>query len=85
VPSGGWSRPSNGNDNNDYEGEEDTQGGDKGTRKENGTKDGNGKGEGKARRKGRGRGRETVKGNVLLNTPQEQMISLVPLHCCCRK
>jgi hypothetical protein len=31
------------------------------------------------RGKGRGRGRETVKGKVLLNKPQGEMISLVPL------
>jgi hypothetical protein len=28
--------------------------------------------------KGNGRGRETVKGKVVLNKPQEEMISLVP-------
>jgi hypothetical protein len=48
-------------------------------------------GRGKERRlrtgrgKGRGRGRETVKGKVLLNKPQGEMISLVPLLCICRK
>ena len=36
------------------------------------------------RRKGRGRGRETVKGKVLLNKPQGEMISHVPWHCSCR-
>jgi ribosomal protein L15 len=36
------------------------------------------------RGKGRGRGRETVKGKVLLNEPQGEMISLVPLLCSCR-
>jgi len=35
--------------------------------------------------KGTGRGRETVKGKVLLNKPQREMISLVPLRCCCRR
>jgi hypothetical protein len=39
---------------------------------------------GRARAKGRGRGRETVKGKVLLNKPQGEMISLVPLLCSCR-
>ena len=48
-------------------------------------------GRGKGRRlrtgrgKGRGRGRETVKGKVLLNTPQGEMISLVPLLCSFRR
>jgi hypothetical protein len=48
-------------------------------------------GRGKGRRlrtgrgKGRGRGRETVKGKLLLNIPQEEMISLVPLLCSCRR
>ena len=37
------------------------------------------------RGKGRGRGRETVKGKVLLNKPQGEMISLVPLRCSCRR
>jgi hypothetical protein len=33
------------------------------------------------RGKGRGSGRETVKGKVLVNKPQGEMISLVPLLC----
>jgi hypothetical protein len=37
------------------------------------------------RGKGRGRGRDMVKGKVLFNTPQEEMISLVPLLCSCRR
>ena len=37
------------------------------------------------RGKARGRGRETVKGNLLLNKPQGEMISLVPLLCSCRR
>ena len=47
-------------------------------------------GRGKGRRlrtgrgKGSGRGRETVKGKVLLNKPQGEMISHVPWHCSCR-
>jgi hypothetical protein len=36
------------------------------------------------RGKGRGRGRETVKGKILFNKPQGEMISLVPLLCSCR-
>jgi len=43
APSGGRSRPGNGNDNDYGEGEEDTQGGDKGTVKGKGTKDRKGK------------------------------------------
>ena len=50
------------------------------------------KGPGKGRKqrmgrgKGRGGGRETVKGKVLLNKPQGEMISLVPLlYSCGRK
>jgi hypothetical protein len=44
---------------------------------------GRGKGRGRQRRKGRGR--DTVNGKVLLNKPQEEMISLVPLHCSGRR
>jgi hypothetical protein len=40
---------------------------------------------GRGKGRGRGRGREKVKGKVLCNTPQEEMISLVPLLCSCRK
>jgi hypothetical protein len=56
-PSGGRSRPGEGNDNDDSEGEEDTQGGEKGTGKGKGTKDGKGKG------KGTGNGKATEEGN----------------------
>jgi len=85
APSGGRSRPSDGNDNDDSEGEEDTQGGEKGTGKGKVQRMGRGKGSGRQPRKGRGRGRETVKGKVLLNKPQEEMISLVPFLCSCRR
>jgi hypothetical protein len=37
------------------------------------------------RGQGRGRGRETVKGKVLLNKHQGEMISLMPLLCSCRR
>jgi hypothetical protein len=40
---------------------------------------------GRGNRKGRGRGRGRVKGKVLLNKPQGEMISLVPLLCSCRR
>jgi hypothetical protein len=36
------------------------------------------------RGKGRGRGRETVERKVLLNEPQGEIISPVPLLCSCR-
>jgi hypothetical protein len=42
-----------------------------------------GKGSGRQLRKGRGR--ETVKGKVLLDQPQEEMISLVLLLWGCRR
>jgi hypothetical protein len=40
-----------------------------------------GQGRGRQQRKGRGSGREMVKGKVLLNKRQEEMISLVPWLC----
>ena len=55
APSAGRSRPCDGNDNDDGEGEEDTQGGEKGTGKGKGTQDG--KGKGKATEEGRGKGK----------------------------
>jgi len=44
---------------------------------------GKGRGRGMQWTKERGRGRETLKGKVLLNKPQGEMISLVPLLCSC--
>jgi len=67
-PSGGRSRPCNGNDSDDSEGEEDTQGGEKGTRKGNSTKDGKGKGKGKATEEGKGKGNGKGKG-IVKQTP----------------
>jgi len=68
VPSGGRSSPGDGIHNDDGKREEDTQGGEKGTRKGNGTKDGKGKGkateDGKRKRKGKGNGNGNVKGIV---------------------
>ena len=61
APSGGRSRPGDGNDNDDGESEEDTQGGEKGTGKGKGTKDG--KGKGKATEDGKGKGKGNGKGN----------------------
>jgi len=61
APSGGRSRPGDGNDNDDGESEEDTHGGEKGTREGKGTKDG--KGKGKATEDGKGKGKGNGKGN----------------------
>jgi len=62
------SRPADDNDNDDGEGEEDTQGSEKGTRTGKGTKDGKGKGkateDGNGQGKGKGRGNSKGKGNV---------------------
>ena len=77
APSGGRSRPGNGNHNDNGDGEEDTQSGEKGTGKGKGTQDGKGKGKGK--------GKGNCKGKGILNKPQGEMISLVPLLCRCRR
>jgi hypothetical protein len=82
APSSGRSHPGDDNDNENGEGEVDTHGGETGIGKGTGTKDEKGKGHGKG--KGRGWGRETAKGKVLLNKPQGEMISLVPVLCSCR-
>ena len=49
------------------------------------TRSGMGRGKGWGRQRRKGRGRETVKGKVLLNKPQEELISLMPLLCSCRR
>jgi len=71
VPSSGRSHPTHGINNNDGEGEEDKQGGEKGTGK--GREQTMGRGNGRQPRTGRGKrrgkGRETVKAKVLLNKP----------------
>jgi hypothetical protein len=54
--SGGRSHPGDENDNYDGKGEEDTQGGEKGTGKGKETKDGKGKGKGKGKENGKGKG-----------------------------
>jgi len=54
--SGGRSRPGDGHDNDNGEGQEDMQGGEKGTRKGKGTKDGKGKRMGKGKGNGKGKG-----------------------------
>ena len=61
VPSFGSSCPRDGNDNDDNEGEEDRQGGEKGTGKGKGRKDG--KWKGKATEDGNGKGKGKGKGN----------------------
>jgi len=67
-PSGGRSRPDDGNDNDQGESEEDTQGGAKGNGKRKGTKDGKVKGKatenGKGKEKGKGKGNGKGKGIV---------------------
>jgi hypothetical protein len=67
-PSGGRSCPGHGIDNHDSEGEEDTQGGEKGTGKGKGTKDGKGKGKGMATEEGKGKGNGIGKG-IAKQTP----------------
>ena len=68
APSGGRSRPGDGNDNDNGKSEEDTQGGEKGTGKGKGTMDGKGKGkateDGKGKGKGKGKGNSKGKGIV---------------------
>jgi hypothetical protein len=76
APSGGRSRPSHGNDNDDSEGEEDTQSGENGTRIRQGTKDGKGKGNGTATEEGKGKGKRNDKGKgILKQTPGGDDIS----------
>jgi len=76
VPSGGGSRPSDGNDNDGSEGEGDTQGGEEWTGKGKGTKDGKGKEKGSATEegKGKGKGNGTGKG-IVEQTPGGDDIS----------
>jgi len=65
APSGGRSRPGDGNDNVSGEGEDDTQGSENGTRKRKGTKDRKGKrtGKGKGNSKGKGIVKQTPGGD----------------------
>jgi hypothetical protein len=84
APRFGRSRPSDGNDNDNCEGEEDTKSGEKGTRKGNGTKDGKGKGKGKATKEEKGKGKVNGKGKgIVTQTPGGDDISraiVVQLH-----
>jgi len=77
-PCGGGIRPGDGNVNADSEDEEDTQGGEKGTGKGKGTKDGMGKrkgnGKGKATEEGKGNGNGKGKG-IVKQTPGGDDIS----------
>jgi len=67
---GGRSRHNDGNDNDNSEGEEDMQGGEKGTWKGKGTKDGKGKGKGKATEEGNGKGKGNGNGKgIVKQTP----------------
>jgi hypothetical protein len=65
APCDGRSRPGDGNDTDNGEGEEDTQGCEKGTGNEQGTKDGKGKGKrkGKGNGKGKGKVKQTLGGD----------------------
>jgi hypothetical protein len=74
VPSGGRSRPGDGNDNDDSEGEEAMQGGEEGTRKGKGTKDRKGIGKGKATEEEKGQGNGKGKG-IVKQTPGGDDIS----------
>jgi len=62
APSGGRSRPGDGNDNDDGEGEEDTQGGETRTGKRKGAMDGKGKQKATEESKGKGKAMEEGKG-----------------------
>ena len=92
VPSSGRSRPGDGNDYDNGKGHKDTEGGEAQTREGNRTRNkkwtgmviedakGKWRGKGKAMEDETEKGMGTVKGQVLLNKPQGEMISLVPLH-----
>jgi hypothetical protein len=72
APSGARSCSSDGYHNDDCEGEEDMQGGENGTRKQNSTKDGKGKGKGNAMEEGKGKGKGNGKANGIgKETPGE--------------
>jgi hypothetical protein len=72
APSGGKSRPGAQNENHNSQSEEDTQGGDKGTRKGKGSKDGTRKGKATEDKQGKekGKGMGNGKGNgIVKHTP----------------
>ena len=76
APSGGRSHPGDGNDNDNAEGEEDTQGGEQATGKGKGTKDGKGNGQRKGKGKGTGKGQGKGKGKgIVKQTPGGDDIS----------
>ena len=74
APSGRWICPSDGNHNDNGEGEEDMQGSQKGTGKEKGTKDGKGKGKAMEEGKRKGKGNSKGKG-IVKQTPRGDDIS----------
>jgi hypothetical protein len=76
APSGGTSHPGYNNNNNNGEGEEDTQGGEKGTGKKKGIKDRKGKRKGKVKGNGKGNG-------IVKRTPGGDDISRA-VACSCR-
>jgi len=74
-PSGGRTCPGDGIDNDNSEGEEDMQGGEKGTRKGKRRKDrkGKGKGKGKGNGEGKGSGKQTPGGDDISRTVALQL------------
>jgi hypothetical protein len=78
APSGGRSRPSDGNDNENSAGEEDMQGSEKGTGKGKGTNNGKAKGKGNATEEGKGKGKGNIEGKgIVKHTPVGDDISPV--------
>jgi len=79
APSGGWSHPGHDNDDDHGEGEEDMQGGEKGTGKGMGSMDQKGKGKATddrmGKRKGKGKGNGSGKGIVLATVLDRQFRS----------
>jgi len=80
APTGGWSSPGVGNDNDDCEGEEDTHGGEKGTGKGIGTQDGMGQWKGKTMEEGKGKGNGKGKSIVKQTAGGDDISRAVALH-----
>jgi len=78
APRGGKSRPPYGNDNDIGEGEEDTQGGEQGTRNEKGRKDWTGTGMRKEKGKGQGKAMEEGKGKEKVNGKGKGIVEQTP-------
>jgi len=84
VPSGGSSRPGDGNCNDDSEGEEDMQGSENGNGKGKGTMEGKGKGKATEHRRGKGKWKGTRngkgKGNVKHTAEGDDMSPAIALQ-----